>query len=137
MQSRLERMGSGVLRLATGRKLVRELPAMKQTSIDIEEYTKWLSTHTGIVRDLVDYHMAIYELVRLYFIHLLQHIGMHDNSISDNIKSVLNNDIISNTFLTPLINGIVTFCAFGVVFILDLFSLRIIQVKWHTTSNAF
>lgn len=63
VQSRLERVGTGVLRLATGKKVVKDLPAMKQTSVDVDSYRKWLCTHTSIVRDLVDYHMAIYELV--------------------------------------------------------------------------
>lgn len=63
MQSRLERVGSGVLRLATGKKVVKDLPAMKQTTTSVEEYRKWLHTHTCIVRELVDYQMTIYELV--------------------------------------------------------------------------
>ena len=63
VQSRLERMGSGMLRLATGKKVMTNLPAMKQTTVHVEEYKKWLSTHTSIVRDLVDYQMTIYELV--------------------------------------------------------------------------
>ena len=56
-------MGSGMLRLATGKKVMTNLPAMKQTTVHVEEYKKWLSTHTSIVRDLVDYQMTIYELV--------------------------------------------------------------------------
>ena len=52
-----------MFQLATGKKTVKELPMMKQTSVSQEEYLKWLGSHTSLVRELMDYHMTTYELV--------------------------------------------------------------------------
>ena len=62
VQSRLERVGTGVLRFATGKKVIKDLPLMKQTTITLDEYTKWLSNHSSIIRELVNHQMTTYEL---------------------------------------------------------------------------